>query len=299
MADYLRYEFDSNDDYIFLRDVLKKELEISQSLLAKLKNEHRIMVNGQQTLTNYRLQPGDVVTVDIALEENNYIPPIEMPLDIIYEDQDLLVVNKPPGISVHPVKDLAKATLAHAVSYYWQQKDICSVFRPINRLDRNTSGLVVIGRSQYAHQALFQQMKQGDVHRSYLALAEGEFPHDSMTIELPIAHPDPGNDPRRAVDAGGKKAVTDLRVIRRYKGYTLLELSLHTGRTHQIRVHLSYLGYPVCGDNLYGKSSCMISRQALHAYHLTLKQPRHKDPLQFTAPLPADMAALIRQIDLL
>lgn len=294
--DYLSYKCKPNDSHIFLRDVLKRELGISQSLLAKLKHEHRILVNGQPTLTNYTLQVGDVVTVNIALEENNHIPPTEMPLDIIYEDQDLLVIDKPPGLSVHPVKDPAKITLAHGVSYYWRQQGIRTLYRPINRLDKDTSGLVLIARSQYAHQAIFQQMKQGDIHRRYYAVVEGEVTEDNICIDLPIAHPDSENSSRRAVDAAGKTAVTHLTVVQRYKCFTLIELTLGTGRTHQIRVHLSHLGYPVCGDILYGRPSTLIARQALHAYQLNIYQPRTRSPLQFNAPLPTDMAELIRRL---
>lgn len=292
MSDYLRYEFDPSDNYVYLRDVLKKELGVSQALLAKLKSQHRIMVNGHPTLTNYRLQPGDVVTVDIALEESNHIPAIEMPLDIIYEDQDLLAVNKPPGISVHPVRDLSKATLAHGVSCYWQRLGISSLYRPVNRLDKDTSGLVLLAKSQFSHQALFQQMKQGNIHRRYQALVEGEFPQDKMTIDMPIAHIDPEKDARRTVHPDGKMATTHVQIMKRFKGYTQLDISLDTGRTHQIRVHLSHLGYPICGDSLYGGSSHLIGRQALHAYALYIHQPRTRQPIDLAAPMPDDILQL-------
>jgi len=294
MSDYLHYTFEPDHGYIYLRDVLKKELGISQSLLAKLKNEHRILVNGQPTLTNYRLQLGDSVTVDIALEEKNHIPPVEMPIDIIYEDHDLLAVNKPPGISVHPVNDPDKPTLAHGVNYYWREQGFNSLYRPVNRLDKDTSGLVLIAKSQYAHQALFRQMKLGNIRRRYQALVEGEFPQDNLTIDLPIAHLDPEQDARRSVDPAGKQAVTHIKVIQRFKGFTLLELSLDTGRTHQIRVHLSHLGYPLCGDALYGTPSPLIARQSLHAYQMELHQPRTGMALHLRVDFPQDMIALFQ-----
>ncbi|MGE5396081.1 MAG: RluA family pseudouridine synthase [Chitinophagales bacterium] len=293
MDDYsLTYTVKIDDKYVFLRDVLKFEMRISHSLLNKLKTQNKIMVNGQVTLANYKLKPGDLVTVDLSLPERSDIIPEDLPLEIIYEDTDFLVINKQPGLSIHPSKGTAGGTLANAVTYYWQQKGVSAVFRPINRLDRDTSGLVLIGQSQYAHQAIFQQQKQGTVNRVYQAIVEGVMPEDSGCIDLPIALKDP--DLReRIIDPAGKPALTNYRVIKRYPGYTHLALTLGTGRTHQIRVHLSHIGYPILGDDLYGHPSPLIGRQALHAGDLSFTHPRSGEPLHFIAPLPEDMRELI------
>ncbi len=292
----LSYVVDPQDHYIYLRDVLKSHMQISHSLLTKLKLQNKIRVNGQVTLTNYRLQADDQVTVDIDLEEENTIEPEDIPLDIVYEDIDLLVINKPPGLAVHPVKGIFGGTLANAVTYYWGQQGRSMLFRPINRLDKDTSGLILIGKSQYAHQAIFRQQKQGTVSRKYQALVEGMIQEDSGCINLPIAHLDP-RFCARTIDLSGKQAITNYLVLNRYEGFTLLSLTLGTGRTHQIRVHLSQAGYPICGDVLYGSPSPLISRQALHAGQLALKQPRTGARLHFETPLPPDMVRLLEYLN--
>ncbi len=284
----LFYIVDPADNYVYLRDVMKNHLKLSHSLLTKLKQQNKIQVNGQVCLTNYQLQAGDEVTVDIDLEEENTIEPEYIPLDVVYEDQDLLVINKPAGLAVHPVKGISGGTLANAVTCYWAGQGLTTLFRPINRLDKNTSGLILIGKSQYAHQAMYRQQKAGTISRVYQALVEGVVPEDRGCINLPIAHLDPRLC-ARVVDESGKPALTNYQVLKRYEGFTLLSLTLGTGRTHQIRVHLSQSGYPICGDTLYGTPSPLINRQALHAGLLTLDQPRTGTRLQFEVPLPADM----------
>ncbi|HWP97344.1 MAG TPA: RluA family pseudouridine synthase [Syntrophomonadaceae bacterium] len=294
---FLYYIVGPDDPCRFLRDVLKSQMRISHSLLTKLKAQHKIKVNGVTALTNYTLQTGDRITVDIILNEKNNIEPMNLPLDIVYEDIDLLVINKPPGLAVHPGKDRSIRTLANAVTNYWAQQGHVSLFRPINRLDKQTSGLILIGKSQYAHQAIFRQQKQGLLHRSYQALVEGLVQEDSGSINLPIAHPDPEHSQKRSVEPDGKPAFTHFTVIKRYPGYTLLALTLGSGRTHQIRVHLSHLGHPVCGDSLYGRPSQLITRQALHARQLSVQQPRSGTHLYLQADLPPDMAALLEDLN--
>jgi len=293
----ITYVVNADDNLTYLRDVFRTKLPLSHALLTKLKIQEKIRVNGLITRTNYRLQPGDIVTVDLELEESNHITPLNIPVEIIYQDADVMVVNKPPGLAVHPVKDRMEGTLANALTYYWLQQGESRLFRPINRLDKGTSGLLLIGKSQYAHQAMSRQQKQGLIKRSYLALVEGEFKEDRGTIDLPIGHEDPGSNACRRVDpVDGKPAITHFQVIKRYQNYTLLSLHLETGRTHQIRVHLSYLGHPICGDTLYGSQSSLISHQALHASHIAFLQPRSLEPLEFQAEPPADMRHLLETL---
>ncbi len=291
----LSYWVNPEDNYTYLREVMKTHFKLSHSLLTKLKQQNKIQVNGQITLTDYRLQPGDQVTVDIALEEYNPIAPEAIPLDIVYEDPDLLVINKPAGLAVHPVKRIPGGTLANAVTHYWVQQGKSILFRPINRLDKDTSGLMLIGKSQYAHQAVFRQQQQGLIHRQYQALVEGRVSGESGIIDLPIAHPDPRLC-TRAVDPAGRPAVTCYQVIKRFPSCTLLALTLETGRTHQIRVHLRQIGHPIYSDSLYGQPSPLIPRQALHAAQLTLQQPRTGIRLQFKTPLPEDMGRLLEYL---
>ena len=292
---FLEYIVDPADHFVYLREVLTSQMQLSHSLLTQLKLQHKIRVNGQITKTNYQLQAGDLVTVDIALDEMNPIEPEDIPLDIVYEDCDFLVINKPPQLAVHPVKAIPSGTLANAVTHYWAEQGKSILFRPINRLDKNTSGLILIGKSQYAHQAAFRQQKQGLIKRNYLAIANGVMPEDSGSICLPIAHMDPRYS-ARSVDPSGKPAITHFHVLQRYEDCTLLSLSLETGRTHQIRVHLSQLGFPICGDIQYGHASPFIDRQALHAASLSFQSARTGEYIHLKTPLPADMTALLDRI---
>lgn len=289
------YVVDPDDGLVFLRDVFKTKLPASRSLRAKLKAQHKIKVNGCFTKTDYRLQAGDLVSVDLNLDEENHIIPQDIPLDIIYEDTDLLVINKPAGLAVHPGKDKLVDTLANGVTYYWAQQGKSMLFRPIHRLDKGTSGLIIIGKSQFAHQAMFRQQKRGMIHRSYQAVVEGIISNDEGCIDLPIAHTDLSL-PQRSVADGGKPAITNYKVIKRFKAFTLLSLTLGTGRTHQIRVHLSQCGHPICGDTLYGSPSPFIERQALHSGQLAFFQPRTGIPLRLQAPLPLDFIKLIEKV---
>jgi len=288
----LIYVVDPADNYIYLREVLTNHWQLSRSLQVKLKSQNKIKVNGRVTWTNYRLQPGDIVTVDIDLEETSQIRPVFAPLEIFYEDADCLVVNTPPGMAVHSPRGGPEITLANAVTYYWAQQGKTLLFRPVNRLDKDTSGLVLIGKSQYAHQAMYRQQKAGTITRRYLAVVEGIVTSDRGSIDLPIARLDPALR-SRAVHPTGKRAITHFNVVRRLNGFTLLSLTLGTGRTHQIRVHLSHLGHPIHGDTLYGRPSPYINRQALHAGELCFNQPRTGKPVHLTVPLPDDMANLL------
>ncbi|MEN3004939.1 RluA family pseudouridine synthase [Dehalobacterium formicoaceticum] len=291
----LTYRAGTLDQNTLLRNILYEKLLLSHSLVVRLKQENRIKVNGVPARTNQPINPGDVITIDVEFTEENTIIPEPIPLEIIYEDQDFLVVHKPAGLSTHPSRKNGTGTLANAVAYYWRNRGQNTIFRPINRLDRDTSGLVLIGNNQFAHQAIFNPKKSPIFERHYLALVEGVLTEDQDCIDLPIAHPDI-NLRRRIVHPEGRKAVTHYRVLTRFPQHTLLALKLETGRTHQIRVHLSFLGHPLCGDLLYGSPSPLIDRQALHAYLLRFIHPRSGGEIRLELPLAADIK---RAIDLI
>jgi 23S rRNA pseudouridine1911/1915/1917 synthase len=284
------------DQNILLRDILYRKLHLSHSLVVRLKQEKKIKVNGVWAYVNQPIHPGDVVTIDVDFTEDNKIIPEPLPLEVIYEDQDYLVVNKPAGLSTHPSRKNGTGTLANAVAFLWQTRGQNTYFRPINRLDRDTSGLVLIGNNQFAHQAIFNPKKNPNFERYYLALVEGVLAKDEGYIDQPIAHPDVSQR-LRIVHPDGRKAVTHYRVLVRYPQHTLLELKLETGRTHQIRVHLSFLGHPLCGDLLYGSPSPLINRQALHAYRLSFIHPRSGADIRLKLPLAADMKRAINLIN--
>jgi 23S rRNA pseudouridine1911/1915/1917 synthase len=276
----LSYINDPKDNLTYLRDVFKKKLPLSHALLKRLKVQGKIKVNGLIAHTNYRLQSGDHVTVELDLDETNNILPQAIPIDVIYEDIDIMVINKPAGMAVHPIKNRLEGTLANAVTGYWSQLGETRLFRPINRLDKGTSGLVLVAKSQYAHQAMFKQQKQGQVKRSYQALVEGIVSEDCGCIDLPIGRSQEGIA-ARTVLPGGKPAVTCFQVIQRYRGFTWLSLRLETGRTHQIRVHMSHLGHPVYGDSLYGQPSPYI-----------ITRPCMPDKSLFCSPAPGPRCTL-------
>lgn len=280
------------DQSTMLRDILSNKLLLSHSLVVRLKHQSKIKVNGYPTHVNYRINAGDIITIDTDLTEESKIIPESIPLDIVYEDADFLVVNKPSGMSTHPSRIGGTGTLANAVTYYWQGLGRNTLFRPINRLDKDTSGLILIANSQFAHQGIFNQIKGRSLERRYIALVEGTMANDSGSIDQPIAREDDFGR-RRLVRSDGQPAVTHYKVLEKYPGHTLLSLKLETGRTHQIRVHLSYIGHPLCGDFLYGCASPLINRQALHANKLRFIHPRSGKEIILEVPLAADIQAAV------
>ncbi len=284
----LTYTAGAQDENTFLRDLLASKLLLSHSLVVHLKHQNKIQVNGQLVHTNYRLQAGDLVTINIDLIEENNIIPESIPLNIVYEDEDFVVVNKPAGMSIHPSRLGGTGTLANAVTYYWQGLGRNTLFRPINRLDKDTSGLVLIGKSQFAHQGIFNQLKQHIIDRRYIALVERSMTRDNGHINQPIARLD-DNKRQRTVHPTGQSATTHYQVLDRYPDHTLLSLKLETGRTHQIRVHLSHIGHPISGDLLYGSASPLIKRQALHADRIRFTHPRSGKEVIIDIPLAIDI----------
>ncbi len=251
-------------------------------------------VNGRAAILKSTLSEGDVLRVHIRETQSSpHIDPVPLPLSIVYEDEDLLVVDKPAGMPTHPSYQNRDNTLANALAAYYASQGRPFVFRCCNRLDRDTSGLVPVAKHYVSASLLTAFSKQHQIHRQYLGIVRGEVTPAAGTIDAPLGRKS-GTILERTVDEeNGEPAITHYRVVARKNGYSLVSFSLETGRTHQIRIHMKSIGYPLIGDYLYNPDQNQIHRQALHAYRLTLPHPITGEPLTFTSPLPADMRQVL------
>lgn len=278
-----------------VRDVLRSGYGVSRRLLVRLKQEQGIRVNGVPVPVTYCLQQGEQVTLELTAENSPTLLPEPMPLEIRHEDEDLLILAKPAGLVVHPTRNYLDGTLANGVMAYWQEKGEQRRFRPVNRLDKDTSGLLIVAKNQWTHEQFSRMQEQRLLERIYLAIVHGKVEPAEGVVDAPIGLAE-GSIIQRQVRADGQPARTQYRVVARGEEYSVLELRLDTGRTHQIRVHMSYLGHPLAGDDLYGGSRRLIFRQALHASRLLFPHPRTQQIIDISEPLPPDMADLLRFI---
>lgn len=285
----LQYRITESDTYNNIHELLKAH-GYSSTVIRHLKEtENGISRNGVWSRVYEPLCSCDTVTILLTEEASSEnIVPTPLPLDIVYEDEDLLIINKPAGMPIHPSQGNYDNTLANACAYYFQQKGEPFTYRCINRLDRDTTGLLIIARHAYSASLLSSMVAKREIHREYLALATGLVP-DSGVIEAPIARVDGSTIEREVNFETGEFARTHYRRLEYKNGYSLVSLKLDTGRTHQIRVHMKYIGHPLPGDFLYNPDYSVIRRQALHSYRLTFTHPITGKELQFTAPLPDDM----------
>lgn len=281
-----------NNEYTVLRQVLKKEFNISNRLLTKLKKNACIKVNGNNCYIDFKINSGDVITVNIDfIEESENIIPIKMDLNIIYEDESFVIVNKPPFLPVHPSFLHYEDTLSNGVKYYFDSIGLKRKIRPVNRLDKDTSGLVVFAKNEYIQECFIKQMQAKVFEKEYIAVLEGNMPSMSGTINAPIARKDESII-ERCINNKGETAITNYTVLENLDDYCIVKFKLETGRTHQIRVHSKYIGHPILGDTLYGKASDLINRQALHAYKIKFVHPIKKEHLEFIAEIPEDIKKL-------
>lgn len=287
-----RYHVPPEQDGFTVWAVLRQQLALSRLMIRRLKLVDGLLVNGMPVKTHHRLKAGDELRLVAADRPSEGVIPEPMELDIVYEDDALLALVKPAGMVVHPTKGEYTGTLGNGVSHYLMQQGHSGRLHPVHRIDKETSGLVLFAKHELAHLRLATAMSAGEVQRRYLALAKGSLPMERGRIDWPIAR-DPGHGSKRRVDPNGQRAVTHFHVLRRYPDYTLLDLMLETGRTHQIRVHLAHLGYPLLGDPFYGSPDPRLARQALHAQSLTLPHPISGERLELVAPLPPDLRALL------
>lgn len=265
--------------------------KISGRLFRRLYRERNIFVNGEFKRKDRSLKKGDIVSIKVEDEEENILPE-PIPLDIIYEDMDLLILNKQPFMVVHQTKSHQKNTLSNGISYYFKTKGINRKIRFVNRLDMDTSGILLVAKSPFAHQQMALQFENNEVVKRYIVVVAGIVKKDQDIIDLPIGREEEKSI-KKTVTKKGKEAITKYKVIERYKEASLLDVQILTGRSHQIRVHLNHIGHPIIGDTLYYKSSKYIKRQALHSHYLKAKLPRSKEDIEFKAPIPNDIQKLI------
>ncbi|HWO77882.1 MAG TPA: RluA family pseudouridine synthase [Bacillus sp. (in: firmicutes)] len=270
--------------------------EWSRSQIQNWITSGAVKVNGDTVKRNYKVATGDSITIEIPEAEELDVEPEPMDLDIYYEDADVLVVNKPRGMVVHPAPGHTRGTLVNGLLYHCKDlSGINGVLRPgiVHRIDMDTSGLLMVAKNDLAHERLVKQLQEKTVTRKYLAIVHGVIPHDVGTIDAPLGR-DPKDRQKMTVVDNGKHAVTHFRVKERFRNYTFVECELETGRTHQIRVHMKYIGYPLAGDPKYGpKKTLDIEGQALHAQVLGFTHPRTGEYLEFSAPLPDEFEKLI------
>ncbi len=274
--------------------------DISRSQAQRLIEGGFVSVNGSMARPSVKVAAGDEVTVELPPPPPSTLAPENIPVKIVYEDDDLLVVDKPPGLTVHPAPGHPEHTLANAVMSHLTQPDTGDSNRPgiVHRLDKDTSGLIIVAKNPTAHENLMKQFKERIVSKVYLALAQGHMTPDEGVIEAPIGR-DRSHRERMAITdaAHGREARTAYRVLKRTSGYSLLELKPETGRTHQIRVHLAAIGHPVVGDKTYGKGSELIGRQFLHAHRLRFRLPSSGKVIELVSPLPDDLTEALKKID--
>lgn len=295
-ANKFEYIIKENETELRIKELLKRNFGFSTRLMNKLKAGEYVRLNGSPVKMYATGNIGDFITVELP-QENSHFEPEQIPISVVYEDEDLLIVNKQPGYVVHPTKGHPCRTLANGIMNYMLENKKNFKIRFINRLDMDTSGLLIVAKNSHCQDDMQKQMIENTVVKKYVAVVKGIIQEGEGTVDLPI---DKEHEDRvkRAVKEEGYPSVTHYRVLERFaRGYTLVELLLETGRTHQIRVHMSHIGHPVVGDVLYGEASVwLIERQALHARYLSFRHPVTGAFVEMEAPLPDDMQALIEKI---
>ena len=268
---------------------LSLKLELSRSKIQKLIKEEKVLVNGKAINSSYSVKIDDEIVVDDELDYEIHVEAENIPLDIVYEDDDLLIINKKSGMVVHPAPGHCTGTLVNALLYKYNLSS-GEVNRPgiVHRLDKDTSGLMVVAKNEWTHEKLSIMIANKEVERKYLAIVTGVIKNDSGTIDAPIGR-DINNRQKMAVtDINSKDAITHFKVLERFQNNTLIECILETGRTHQIRVHMAYIGYPVLNDPLYGRGKTTEFGQMLHSYSIKFKHPRTNKEIYYTVDAPLE-----------
>ena len=286
-----------------LDSYIAEELEdLSRTTVKRLIDEEKILVNGKKQKSSYKPEIGDVISIDMPEAREIKLEAQNIPVPVIYEDNDIIVVNKPKGMVVHPANGNPDGTLVNAILAMCKNSlsGIGGEIRPgiVHRLDKDTSGLLIVAKNDTAHIKMSKQIQDRKVTKKYIALVKGVIAENEATIDLPIARSTKDRK-KMGVDPNGKNAITHFKVLKRYDKYTLLELKIDTGRTHQIRVHMSYIGHPVVGDSVYsnGKNEFDIEGQMLHARYLEFKHPITGEELKLEAPIPEYFESILKKLE--
>lgn len=288
------YIIDEAGDGLRIEQYLRRKGYSGQNLAEIKRMPQSVLVNGEHYYMKQELNTGDHLSIHICETKcSEKIPPVQIPLDIVYEDEDIIVINKPAGMPIHPSLNNYTNSMANALAWYYQEQGKPFIFRCCNRLDRDTSGLTVVAKHLVSGNILSDMVRRRDIHREYLAIVRGHVSPEAGTINAPLARK-PGTIIERTVDwEQGETAITHYRLVEERNGHSLISLRLETGRTHQIRIHMKYLGYPLIGDYLYNPDMEYIGRQALHSHRLSFTHPITGKPMEFTAPLPKDMEKVL------
>ena len=288
------YIIDEAGDGLRIEQYLRRKGYSGQNLAEIKRMPKSVLVNGEHYYMKQKLNTGDHLSIHICETKcSEKIPPVQIPLDIVYEDEDIIVINKQAGMPIHPSLNNYMNSMANALAWYYQEQGKPFIFRCCNRLDRDTSGLTVVAKHLVSGNILSDMVRRRDIHREYLAIVRGHVSPEAGTINAPLARK-PGTIIERTVDwEQGETAITHYRLVEERNGHSLVSLRLETGRTHQIRIHMKYLGYPLIGDYLYNPDMEYIGRQALHSHRLSFTHPITGKPMEFTAPLPKDMEKVL------
>lgn len=290
------FYYKADKDYIntSIKAFLKSYYKMSSALITDLKKtDDGIVVNGERKNVTYIIKEKDEIKITITELAENEIVPVKIDFEILYEDEDVMAVNKPPFVPTHPSMGNYDNTLANGVIYYWRQRGEERIFRAVNRLDKNTSGVMLIAKNAYAHARLCDGFHTEDFKRKYIAVVQGKVTN-SGTVNAPIAR-ECESIIKRCVRADGQYAVTHYKVLESYKDCSVLEIELETGRTHQIRVHMSYIGHPLVCDFLYGSEECdEMQRQALHSSYLSFVHPVSGERISIECEIADDMKRFIK-----
>lgn len=292
---WLEVQISGSQNGITVEEGMKTLMGISGRMIQRLTRINGIQVNGKKSHLNARLKSGDRLQVSIFEKEDYGVEPEAIPIDVLFEDEHILVVNKQPGIAVHPTEPGQMGTLAHGIAFHYQLQGLETKVRHIHRLDKDTSGVLMVAKHGLAQAILDADLREKKITRTYIAVAAGIFKETKGTINLPIGR-DRHHPTRRRVSNGGDPAVTHYEVIEQYTKGALVRLHLETGRTHQIRVHLSHIGHPLYGDGLYGGPKIGIERQALHGERIHFHHPFTHQEMEIAAPIPDDLKRLMDQL---